>query len=1379
MTLPPLHQLLNNGGAPTESSGGSSLPPLSSFSQPQSSPLPPLSSFRATSFAPNVSGEIRNIWNNILTSPSDQQQAQMGGSGSFMDKQRASMSSMLNTAKALGQNLLQSGKDILPDVITAANVVSGGGGISLSQVKGTLQTGQNIVSNAIQNPDNVAASLIHGTLTSTLEAITNRSSADSSPLSPEQRAGDIQNMLSLIAAHKVGMIAREDAISSLGSSLAKPSGFGNLARVIAVNTATGGAAGGAQAAVANLGNPNYIDQVVGGVVVGGGLGGLIGGIFPKATENALESAMLNARDVAALKTISVSGASSIQDALAAKASVLTSDNLGEAIINAKILKPGDVTHITGLSPETATAMETSPARYSSPSGANIEIWKKLNKDGSVNVIASADPTLQGKAFFQRTGLLPNQNVSYLGKDYTVKGVSSGTVALEGTNGKILNVDPEHVRSQGTLNYGLDKSALTDKLYQGMKDDVFGGDPTSFDPSTKPGWTFDSAIGKYISKLNLSSPSESAGISKIFQEKLTDDLFSTLDPVSKKLYYDAASYIDKAVQGWGAKNFENLARAAISNGMDLESNVNGITIKDIQSGKPLHTAPTISQAFDYIAKSPQLETMNLDAIQPQLAGKNLYPLYGGYGKPFQITPDVAKVGLGQGIVANARTALAGDRWSPVRIYDYAQSVETNYPEFKISPLIDNVDVASRQLEAAKAPHLQLLNQGDKIAGVMTDDRKNILSRWMETASDANLRPIRTDAENSLVDKYAGVVKRDPLTGDIVQKDPSRAVDTSRYFRYYGMLNDIQNKYSDLMKQANGDPVQLKALGQQMNQDVMQAQNVVGMDKLHLDFHAALENVRHSNESYAKIFPIIRGINSIIGDHLSREDFAVQHSMTPAELNAGATLDKFYQQMGDEFGIDPKDRIFNFMTHARNNYSGDIGLAAKKDFGNTDFYAALPRTGLMDSYEMNPFAAARKYMNAGMQVKYLDPAIGDLNKYVNSNLPQLDPSVAKTTKAMVENYANRLVHKPTDIDQTVNTATRKFLQSIGLNAGDKVFSNVVSMINGTVNTAAFLFRPVLGLWHFANNAIQVSQLDGIEGLHSVLEKGFKATLGDGRDDLVRRGVLTETSPYDLQNLAGSGVTDKGAKFVGKMSSAALKTTGLKQVNDVWQSGIYLHYIDKVAKTLQETSDPNMIAQKVNLRTFDVPARKQFLSLIGEGKNEQAADFLGRQALQQRVGTFDQASNPALFQNSVGRLFGQFGNYPSFIANQVLRTMTNGTLADSFARATRYAALTVAIKKAEDETGLNLSKLNPLHAFSFQGGPSTELLSSISRYVHGNQDAQSIFGSYFAAQKDDGTIAPHLLVPGSFSAHSISGAIQSMQQGANPFFIAAQAIGIPQSH
>jgi hypothetical protein len=116
------------------------------------------------------------------------------------------------------------------------------------------------------------------------------------------------------------------------------------------------------------------------------------------------------------------------------------------------------------------------------------------------------------------------------------------------------------------------------------------------------------------------------------------------------------------------------------------------------------------------------------------------------------------------------------------------------------------------------------------------------------------------------------------------------------------------------------------------------------------------------------------------------------------------------------------------------------------------------------------------------------------------------------------------------------------------------------------------------------------------------------------------------------------------------------------------------------------------------------------------EDAARWYGAQMSNATQWIYQLGAGPAAFSHGFGRIFGMFGTWPAWFAENLRRGLTQGTVADR----ARFAAWTAAVNGifwlVAADTGMNIARWTGLASFPWAGSPIFDLGTDVFDIITG---------------------------------------------------------------
>lgn len=158
--------------------------------------------------------------------------------------------------------------------------------------------------------------------------------------------------------------------------------------------------------------------------------------------------------------------------------------------------------------------------------------------------------------------------------------------------------------------------------------------------------------------------------------------------------------------------------------------------------------------------------------------------------------------------------------------------------------------------------------------------------------------------------------------------------------------------------------------------------------------------------------------------------------------------------------------------------------------------------------------------------------------------------------------------------------------------------------------------------------------------------------------------------------------------------------------------------------------------------------------------ARDELATQLTRETMFPYRGFENPTVFKGLRGRIFGMFGHYPVFFRENVMRAISNKSLAEIGAFAARWTATTyVLFSVFQDLFGVSAMNFHPLGQMVFTGGPYYELINEALNAFDPYEIQRRGFDNVMTGVLDR---AEQVLVPGSVMRRSFFEGVEMLRQG-----------------
>lgn len=1212
----------------------------------------------------------------------------------------------------------------------------------------------------------------------------NLESPDAHALTPEEKTERLKSTAGLIVTSAIaGPVA-----GGLGAT-------GNIFAKAAANTAIGGILGGVYGGIASANDPNQVASIITNGIMGGKIGALTTGI-------GVASGMLFGRrsvtpqEVQQVRQVQLEN-NTIPQAVEIGKNLMNADDLADALLQGKIgLKPNDIHVIPGIS-----FAKIGELTGNVPEGYRSALH--VDGDGVGRLLVYDDKLPIDEKFYEKNGFLKNQIVSYLGKeDWKVTDASGKMLKLENTiDGNKIDAHVNDVRLPANISIASKSVELTNRLYDEWKSEqvapnaevaqannekygLIGFDETPPENfvdknldvegiQTKP------SIETFLTKKNF-DPEQIKNLSREFQIKLGEESYANLSPEDQALIAKAREQNRASFKSAKAriKDFKSLDRIARSNGYRVSEAGSGRwIIRAAKDGRILTGAENYDKAVEWINKSGQDTGPKLD--------DNVH-----------VDTDVATGGIGNLPPSDPPTYPQDLPWDSLfpklkttnrfedifKLMDHLPIV-TRYRNFainidrlhdtKIFPILDNLFNLRNQSRAAARPYAERVFGIQKTSRINSADSE-LAGQYLETMTPHEV--------------ITGFMNRpmNPTEIRLAQRIAASGADLENVFLYQRQIKKLDGQFPIEARNANPE-IALK-----YQQQAETAKAAYGIDDKHLEVAKILDAIEEhpKNEiSQGAVVRLARAMNNGVNTtELSRAEFAKLHGMTPGQISAALASEKLNGDLARVWGISPDRQLGGYMTHARIFFDGDIPKATKHfsgDLKTKEFYAKQSRTGEISAYETNMLRAQLRYIKTGFDVHSgFSDALANARPQLEEELLKLPPKLQKQVRHVMDQAFSDVQGMPAAADLAAQENLNSFMDRVGLTKDGEVRNiwtkPIVSILNAgtsglmsTFNIGALGFRAFLGASHFGISTSMSILGRDVGYTNRMLANGARALVdrihGDGHimDELHQKGVFTGLSPFSVMNpdIDPNLLSSKLGAVIDKVQETAFKATLLPTVYDGMAAGHYLTTYQDAIEALTKFKKGEITGTEVNkrlyLERFDAPVAQQFKDLA-KTNTEDAAHFLGRQAVEDLVGTYGQGNTPYLWGSNFGRLLGQFGNYSMWVRGSLQRIMSRGSWKARWGAAAKLAAIWGVTHEASELTGIDVTRMNPFHAMFWLGGPSASIASDVVDYFrssgYAQEQAKQRLYRLLPINPRTGNLQPSLFIPGSYA---IDGLIQASEQ------------------
>lgn len=929
--------------------------------------------------------------------------------------------------------------------------------------------------------------------------------------------------------------------------------------------------------------------------------------------------------------------------------------------------------------------------------------------------------------------------------------------------------PEDIAKLTTQSDGLDEQI---KRMQAGRDDPMGfdemppdGDQALIDRVPAPEVNYSDRIKEFLKGKNFDD-SEIPSMQREFEKRLVVEAHgSYLEPEEHALVSKAFADVEKAIVEEGKLSFKRnamdsarLVQVANSNGMVLVDDGSGhVAVKDIDSNLVLFKSDSYEEVAKFINRSGESTGVALDGGGPL----RTEAAAGGRGLP-PAAADAAQSDFAYHHAGKSETLIRFLDNFPLitRNREFFTGIDTKYGSELFAKVFDKTQSARRIANAKIRPYYEKLQGIEKVVAKLNSRQREQIGEWMQTMNPEE------------VISHFMSRKMNPLEESLGRKIAASGIDIQNVFNFRRALEKMHSEFSE----RGTDPQQLA----EYNAGVTEARNAFGIDERHKDMADLFDSIEGMGKSEASLGAIVRLARSIQNNEGSRVEYAAKHKLSFEQIRAANQLEGMYDELAGVFGIGQQQRLGGYMTHARLYGDGNMSQALKLFGGDVkarEFYAKLARTGEISAYETDPIRAMQRYIKGGMDSQHFSDALASAKNDLREEIKKL-PGMEQQN---VLNVANRYL---TDLqgfmgagESATQASVDNLLAKFKVEADVDVKRQIVNAITAVVPAATQGARIMAGARDFATHMLLYSSRFGYARMARAIILGGKAMAGPMRAELERMGDITVASPIQFadatEQTAGvlRGARGALARGVDRTTKTLFRLSGQQDVYAMMHSGAYLETRETVAPQLLKLSRGETkwqdVVKKISLNTYDQPVVKQFTDMVREGKMDEAARFLSIQTGYEQIGVFGLANQPYMWGSNVGRIVGQYGNWPMWLRSNVTRMMGRGTNGQRIASMTRLAAGSAMIAATGSALGLNLSSWSIPKGLMFAGGPLVDLYETVNDAVQGygyqQKSAMGKLKKFLPYDPSTGQFnIKQLYLPGSFFVDDIVKSIGDFNRG-----------------
>lgn len=791
-------------------------------------------------------------------------------------------------------------------------------------------------------------------------------------------------------------------------------------------------------------------------------------------------------------------------------------------------------------------------------------------------------------------------------------------------------------------------------------------------SLNSGANFSEAYYAFTQKMGITSRQDSQSLLGAFYKKVEEDLLNAMDEVDKKFYKETASKLEELFDESSKEQGFQLYQKLYSNGMYIVPEGSGkYSIRFMDSGSEFAKVGTFEEASNLLTKQDKGFDLVGGTSTPNEAYQSV-----AINQPWQTRQgpkglhEFNTSSLGYGLAPSARFFESVDaRFGTSLLRDVHIPMQRGLTIMK-----HNIQTKFKVMEDSYNDISKFINKHK-----ITEDELRLVSDYREAKSIPELQAI----SNKLEDVYADHLVSQKIDVNLLTQFMAEVRSVARDLpannqKFKDVLLAVTKKFQE--------PAAKGGYGKVLDPKLMKAANELfaNLNQGYDDF-SVYNTLRLAS---AKTNPSLA---------LSRSEFAkVFKERAPLLKELADNYDKTYKSGNSLFGVSEKADIGGNVNNAR-AYIASLDNPNVTDRTNTRFVLESHKSGYLnrDIIERDAHKLLKQYVMAGVRSvdnlpeELLYPQTGTKGKFISMaevverSQDYLEQHAQKFPSDVASNVYGRLERHISDVQglpRVENDAAKglsTFAGRLGINSRN---------ISLWIDMAFLGGRPILALRDINTGMINIASMHG-EGFAA---RVFNKTItGKYVKELADKGVINQPKGIELFN-PGEDL-GLGVSKLSDAASTALELSGQHLVYSRLSAAVYTTTMEDVAKLTSDFTRGLMpkdkLYDKLDIDLLPPPSQKIFDDLISAGKNDQAADFLGRYRIGRVINNYGNFNNPITWNGTWGRMLGR---YSSWGVNQAQTMMDIGFQGDPLKRAirsARFAAYNGAVLAAGASVGLNL--------------------------------------------------------------------------------------------
>lgn len=805
---------------------------------------------------------------------------------------------------------------------------------------------------------------------------------------------------------------------------------------------------------------------------------------------------------------------------------------------------------------------------------------------------------------------------------------------------------------------------------------------------------------------------------------------------------------------GPMTLERLTSQASTNKMTVGRGGSGrVILRDMDSNRILAGFDSYDDAATFINKTGQADGVNLDPGAP-ISGD---AMSGGKGlPPIDAEPPT---GSGDDFVYKMEPPEKGSRWEFLvrgldnsamltRMRDWTTLLDTKRGTTMYADAVEPLQRLSSARNAQMTPWIKKGAEIEKIK--LTEDQMNRVGEYIETRSPEEI--IKNGKNGKPLN---------PMEQSLGRQIADANVDLDRIFPFMEEVAKLEKEFG-----GEPDPIELGLR-------LQEARDVFGIDAQSMEVVNVLKDVFMQSKNAIDAEAIIRlarSYNDGTGSKsLSRAEFAKKFKLSPEQLKAADKLEGLFSETSDAFAIPEDARGSSIPRVKRGSPESEIFTGQAKEF-----FDALKSEKDRDP---NPLRAYYKYVKDGFdEHSGFTQALQDAQTAVRREIKKLPQDEQTHARNRMNEFLDTIRGYPQAGDKFAQSAVDHIFDQFGMTKAPEIRSQIVNLLLSTFNAAMIGARPAFGVIDLATGLTMSIARRDVAYTNRMIQAGTKARLSPEIMEAIRKdGGISSISPiasYTKEQFQQrSQLSNQVSAGMMKASEVGFQLSGQPLVYETLSAGHFLTTKADAYQAITKFTRGDITWKQLKKQTFldthYAPVIEQFKKHVKAGQTEEAANLLGREAVQDMLGIFGDGSQPTWMGTNWGRLLGQWGNWPMWLRSSLTSGLTRGTVAQRIGFGAKFAALAaIGSQGVSKALGVDISKANPLPALAYSGGLALQTSLDLAAYAGGRgytrDQAKRRLERLSPVDPQTGKLQPSPLVPGSYAVDGWGRAVHEFERG-----------------